>query len=95
MSVTEYYNIPTWITVKLEMTTPHSLVIPALLKRERIEDWRLCFEAATQQLLQVDDGERKTLQILPAYINRDVADREAVRDVTKNTPTVKKALNRQ
>ena len=77
------------------MAAQHSqLIIPALLKSERIEDWRLGFEAGIQQLLEREDGDRKSLQILPAYINRDIADREAVRDVTKNTPTVREALDK-
>ena len=77
------------------MAAQHSqLVIPALLKSELIEDWRLGFEAGIQQLLEREDGDRKFLQILPAYINRDIADREAVRDVTKNTPTVREALDK-
>ena len=77
------------------MAAQHSqLVIPVLLKSERIEDWRLGFEAGIQPLVEREDGDRKALQLLPAYINRDIADREAVRDVTKNTPTVKEALDK-
>ena len=64
------------------------------MKSERIEDWRLGFEAGIQPLVEREDGDRKALQLLPAYINQDIADREAVRDVTKNTPTVKEALDK-
>ena len=76
------------------MATPYNLPIPPILKGDRIEDWRLTFEAGTQQLAQGEEGQQRALQLLPAYINRDVADREAVRDVLKLELTVKEALDK-
>ena len=76
------------------MATHHPLTIPPLMKDDRIEDWRLLFEAGVRHIIEAEDGERKALQILPAYINRDIADREAVRDVSKNAPSVKEALDK-
>ena len=64
------------------------------MKGDRIDDWRLSFEAGTQPLAQGENGQQKALQLLPVYINRDVADREAVRDVLKLATTVKEALDK-
>ena len=72
------------------MATPTACLVPSILKGDRIEDWRLTFEAGTQQLAQGEEGQQKAFrQLLPANINRYVADREAVRDVLKLAPTVK------
>lgn len=59
-------------------------------KGERIEDWRHLFEAATLHTRGLEDGEKK--QLLPAYINRNIADREAVRDVLRKATTLEEAL---
>ena len=68
------------------------ITIPPLQKGERIEDWRHLFEACTQHMLGTEEGERKVIQLLPAYVNRDIADREAIRDIVKTAQTVVGAL---
>lgn len=68
------------------------ITIPPLQKGERIEDWRHLFEACTQHMLGTEEGERKAIQLLPAYVNRDIADREAIRDIVKTAQTVVGAL---
>ena len=67
--------------------------LPPLQKGERIEDWRHVFEAATLHIRGLVVGEKEAIQILTAYINRSIADREAVRDVTKNVITLEEALS--
>ena len=37
--------------------------------------------------------EMKAIQLLPAYVKRDIADREAIRDIVKTAQTVAGALN--
>ena len=66
--------------------------LPPLQKGERIEDWRHLFEAATLHIRGLEEGEKKAIQLLPAYINRSIADRKAVRDVLKKAVTVEGAL---
>ena len=68
-------------------------VIPPLTKGDRIEDWRYLFEAATQHILTLEGGQQKAIQLIPAYVNRDIVDREAARDITKVATTLKEALD--
>ena len=60
------------------------ITVPPLQKGDRIEDWRHLFEASTQHMIAAEDGEQRAIQLLPAYVNRDIADREAVRDIVKS-----------
>ena len=76
------------------MAAPHIVTIPPLLRGDRIEDWRLHFEAGVQQLLDGEEGVRKALQMLPAHLNRDIADREDVRDVLKSNLPIKETLDK-
>ena len=76
------------------MASPYNLSILPILKGDRIEDWRLTLEAGTQQLAQGEEGQQRALPLLPAYTNRDVADREEVRDLLKLAPTIKEALDK-
>ena len=69
------------------------ITVPSLQKDDRIEDWRHLFEARTQHMLAADDGEKIAIQLLPAYVNRDIADREAVRDFVKSANTLEEALS--
>ena len=62
-----------------------SPVVPPLTKGDRVEDWRHCFEAATQHIRALEEEQQKAIQLLPAYVNRDVADREAVRHHEKSS----------
>ena len=39
--------------------------VPPLQKGDRIEDWRHLFEADTQHLVGEEDGDRKTIHLLP------------------------------
>ena len=69
------------------------ITVPPLQKGDRIEDWRHLFEASTQHMLAADGGEKRAIQLLPAYLNRDIADREAVRDIVKSANSLEEALN--
>ena len=64
-----------------------------LLGNDRIADWRVIFEASTEHLRSAENGERHVLQMLPAYVNRSVADQVLVQDVIKSVETVKAALD--
>ena len=66
------------------------ITVPSLQKGVRIEE---LFEARTQHMLAADDGEKRAIQLLPAYVNRDIADREAVRDFVKSANTLEEALS--
>ena len=44
-------------------------------------------------MLAADDGEKRAIQLLPAYVNRDNADLEAVRDIVKSANTLEEALS--
>ena len=44
-------------------------------------------------MLAADGGEKRAIQLLPAYLNRDIADREAVRDIVKSANSLEEALN--
>ena len=68
-------------------------VIPPIGDKERISDWRILFEASTEQIRAQDEGEKRVIQMLPAYINRTFADRECVREVTKTAQTAGEALD--
>ena len=68
------------------------LTVPPLQKGDRIEDWSQVFEAGTQHVRAVEDGEKRAIQLLPAYVNRDFVDREAVRDIVKKAATLEEAL---
>lgn len=73
------------------MTTAPLTVLP-LQKGDRIEAWRNLFEAGTQHIRTTVDGEEKVIHLSPAYVNCDVADREAVRDIVKKVGTLAEAL---
>ena len=68
-------------------------IAPKLTDKERISDWRIIFEASAEQLRIVENGERQVLQMLPAYINRSIADQVLVQDVVSSVDTVKRALD--
>ena len=74
------------------MTTQNPLA-PKLEPNDRISDWRVIFEASTEQLRAAENGERHVLQMLPAYVNRSMADKVLVQDVVKSVDTVKQALD--
>ena len=69
------------------------ITVPPLQKGDQIEDWRHLFEASTQHMLATDGGEKRAIQLLPAYVNRDIADREAVRDIVKSANSLEEALS--
>ena len=66
------------------------IIVPSLQKGVRIEE---PLEASTQHMLAADDGEKWAIQLPPAYANRDIADREAVRDIVKSANTLEEALS--
>ena len=63
------------------------ITVPSLQKGVRIEE---LLDESTQHMLAADDGEKRAIQLLPAYVNRDIADREAVRDFVKSANTLKR-----
>ena len=74
------------------MATNHP-TIPPLAEKERISDWRVLFEASTEAIRTQDDGEKRVLQMLPAYVNRTFEDRECVREIVKTADTASEALD--
>ena len=44
-------------------------------------------------MIAAEDGEKRAIQLLPAYVNRDIADREAVRDIVKSANSLEEALS--
>ena len=70
-----------------------NLLAPKLQDNDRISDWRVIFEASTEQLRNAENGERHVLQMLPAYVNRNTADRVLVQDLVKSVATVSEALD--
>ena len=49
--------------------------------------------ARTQHMLAADDGEKRAIQLPPAYVNKDIADSEAVRDIVKFANTLEETLS--
>ena len=45
-----------------------NLLTPKLQDSDRISDWRVIFEARTEQLRAAENGERHVLQMLPMSI---------------------------
>ena len=68
-------------------------VIPPLGEKQRIADWRIIFEACTETIRAQEGGEKRVIQMLPAYINRSFEDRECVREVVKSAETAREALD--
>ena len=68
-------------------------VIPSIADQEGISDWRILFEASTEQIRGQDGGEKRVIQMLPAYVNRSYADRECVREVVKTAQTPREPLD--
>ena len=60
------------------------ITVPSLQKGDRIEE---LLEARTQHMLAADDGEKRAIQLLLAYVNKDIADHKAVRDIVKSANT--------
>ena len=59
-------------------------VIPPLQAGDRIEDWKLLFQAAVTPLLAKDGGEKlAAIGLLPGYINRRPAEKELVVEAIK------------
>ena len=75
------------------MATNQQPVVPPLGQGERIANWRIIFEASTGTIRAQEEGEKRVVQMLPAYINRSFADRECVREVVKTAATVEEALD--
>ena len=59
-------------------------VMPPLQAGDRIEDWKLLFQAAVTPLLAKDGGEKLAIGLLPGYINRRPAEKELVVKAIKN-----------
>ena len=74
------------------MATNYPVISP-IGDKERISDWRILFEASTEQIRAQDEGEKRVIQMLSAYTNRSFADRECVREVTKMAQTAGEALD--
>ena len=53
----------------------------------------ILFEASTEQIRGQDEGEKRVIQMLPAYVNRSYADHECVREVVKTAQTARGALD--
>ena len=71
------------------------LSIPPLHEGERIGDWRHLFKAAVTNLLAEENGQIRSIQLLPAYINRRPAERELIKDLVKNADNLDNALDCQ
>ena len=60
-------------------------VIPPLRPGDRIEDWKLLFQAAVTPFLAKDGGEKLAIGKLPGYINRRLGEKELVVEAIKMT----------
>ena len=58
-------------------------VIPSLQPGDRIEDWKLLFQAFVTLLLAKDGSEKLAIGLLPGYINRRPAEKELVVEAIK------------
>ena len=69
------------------------LSIPPLQLGDIISDWRMLFESGTLHLRTDEASEKRVIQLLPNYINRSIADTEAVKVVMNKAENLKEALD--